>query len=1018
MPIYTGGLETLELEPEAVDPVPAIPEAAEPPKSKNKESSLPRTLEDHLADLNLEAFYMSMNFSCTEDSDLAEFERMNANICTDAVVGLSYSVCSRIESSFSKWADNFLAEYVIELTKKYALTNPLLIHDVQDFFLEIFQQGSVQEILKGVETAMDKYHGEMQSYFNKHVCVTPAKFENQHEEAKSNAARSLYRNCGRCVFDRGTSFFKIQYEKWNTQTKEFEREVSDFAYISVPKVELDAFVLSKLEKFQDLGPACMVEKMVESVMKVKTVNSGVSELVKKSVANCREKMAVCSARTKSKLWKRLLKILKEETASFRKILKVGSPYANVDRLIRTLRLHTFLEYERHILPEYQNKWTNRKSRKHAVTNESEPMEGITVAHCSSSITACAPGTGRKRGRKRKLLIGTAELSNVEIEKEKKQTQPQEILNKKFAMPVGTLAAIPPEVPATPVRPLPVDLAALFRSPLNTGNENQDFSPVPTVYPMSDSEAEASRSVKKTKIRRGPGSVASNQLFQSSVPPVSPPVENRAKDSDGFRVPMPSESLFSRNGKIRPPAERMAAPIPTTSHMLAIHFGMDCVRYGAWIENKEVFIVNEFDRVTTPSIISIVDSEVLIGEQVSEKICADYPETTWTFRDLLCKPLPSRKVYLKDFEVGTSRELIIALFLQTIQRNFEICYEASCSRLVIAIPFWFTIGQRQSVKDAAFIAGFTETHLITEPTCAAVQIATMEQEEKVDVNTMIILVLDKSHYSLASYQYVCGNVNMTGNNIGELAWISRPSNMTLGNTAYCGLGKGLVDLIKSSFRSDEENYGKHLRIVRSVADNESEYLQTAETVVKNAFPELEVSTQAVILSGALVYTEKLLAVENPELPLYLFCEKSPYDLKLIQGDQNQMLTLFEKWEPLGIQKWHLRTHEFDSIIEPTSITLVEPSDYMDKIFETGEVKINPKEVGTKSFFKLKVFKSFEGQILLELEEATETSKTVAGVKINIRGKYERVGIRFVRAHLPSSRIKLLADFLNDLKVNTC
>ncbi|WP_227134622.1 Hsp70 family protein [Halorubellus salinus] len=124
--------------------------------------------------------------------------------------------------------------------------------------------------------------------------------------------------------------------------------------------------------------------------------------------------------------------------------------------------------------------------------------------------------------------------------------------------------------------------------------------------------------------------------------------------------------------------------------------------------------NEGNRLT-PSVVHYdEDGDALVGRRAISREPAEPDQVIREIKRHMGEEDYTEKIQGKDFtppEVSTE-------ILQKLKRDAEEYLEDDVSEAVVTVPAYFTINQTAATKTAAENAGFDETHLLNEPTAAA------------------------------------------------------------------------------------------------------------------------------------------------------------------------------------------------------------------------------------------------------------------------------------------------------------
>ncbi len=129
--------------------------------------------------------------------------------------------------------------------------------------------------------------------------------------------------------------------------------------------------------------------------------------------------------------------------------------------------------------------------------------------------------------------------------------------------------------------------------------------------------------------------------------------------------------------------------------------------------KPKIIPNAEGNNTTPSVVSINNGEILVGEVARRQAIAN-PKNT--IRSIKRHMGENKKIQVDGKEYGP--EQISAMILQKLKKDAENYLGHEVKDVVITVPAYFEDAQRQATKDAGKIAGLDVKRIVNEPTAAA------------------------------------------------------------------------------------------------------------------------------------------------------------------------------------------------------------------------------------------------------------------------------------------------------------
>ncbi len=129
--------------------------------------------------------------------------------------------------------------------------------------------------------------------------------------------------------------------------------------------------------------------------------------------------------------------------------------------------------------------------------------------------------------------------------------------------------------------------------------------------------------------------------------------------------------------------------------------------------KAKIIPNSEGGNTTPSVVSIKDGEILVGEVARRQAVANPKNTVRSIKRLM----GTKETIEVEGKKYTPQE-ISAMILQKLKADAESYLGHKVTEAVITVPAYFEDAQRQSTKDAGKIAGLNVKRIVNEPTAAA------------------------------------------------------------------------------------------------------------------------------------------------------------------------------------------------------------------------------------------------------------------------------------------------------------
>src|SRR3989344_4713463 len=129
--------------------------------------------------------------------------------------------------------------------------------------------------------------------------------------------------------------------------------------------------------------------------------------------------------------------------------------------------------------------------------------------------------------------------------------------------------------------------------------------------------------------------------------------------------------------------------------------------------KQKIIQNSEGRNITPSVVSIKNGEIIVGE-IAKRNSIVNPRNTVRSIKRLMGTKEKIEIEGKDY----SPEEISAMILQKLKKDAEAYLGQEIKDAVITVPAYFNDAQRQATKDAGKIAGFDVKRIVNEPTAGS------------------------------------------------------------------------------------------------------------------------------------------------------------------------------------------------------------------------------------------------------------------------------------------------------------
>ena len=160
-----------------------------------------------------------------------------------------------------------------------------------------------------------------------------------------------------------------------------------------------------------------------------------------------------------------------------------------------------------------------------------------------------------------------------------------------------------------------------------------------------------------------------------------------------------------------------------SKIIGIDLGTTFSAVSVMEGGKPKIIPNSEGNNTIPSVVSIKDGEILVGEIARRQAVANPKNTIRSIKRLMGK---KEKIEVDGKKY--SPEQISAMVLQKLKKDAESYLGHEIKEAVITVPAYFEDAQRQATKDAGVIAGLDVKRIVNEPTAAALSYGLEKSKE--------------------------------------------------------------------------------------------------------------------------------------------------------------------------------------------------------------------------------------------------------------------------------------------------
>lgn len=166
-------------------------------------------------------------------------------------------------------------------------------------------------------------------------------------------------------------------------------------------------------------------------------------------------------------------------------------------------------------------------------------------------------------------------------------------------------------------------------------------------------------------------------------------------------------------------------------IVGIDLGTTNSLVGVYRDGKAELVPNRFGNFLTPSVVSITDEGIVVGDTAKE-IQAKHPKLS---ASAFKRFIGTEKIYQLGSYMMNSVDLS-ALVLKSLVEDAELHMGEKVEEAVISVPAYFNDRQKKATIEAARIAGIKVERLINEPTAASLAYHMNDRKEE-----NIIVIVD-------------------------------------------------------------------------------------------------------------------------------------------------------------------------------------------------------------------------------------------------------------------------------------
>ncbi|MCA0403768.1 MAG: Hsp70 family protein [Proteobacteria bacterium] len=158
-------------------------------------------------------------------------------------------------------------------------------------------------------------------------------------------------------------------------------------------------------------------------------------------------------------------------------------------------------------------------------------------------------------------------------------------------------------------------------------------------------------------------------------------------------------------------------------ILGIDLGTTNSAAAFWTKEGVQLIPNALGRFLTPSVVSVDQDMILVGEPALQRLVTYPDQTIANFK----RSMGTNTLFKLDNFTFRAEELS-ALILKQIKEDAESFLNQKVEEAIISVPAYFSDAQRKATKYAAELAGLKVERLINEPTAAGIAYGLQENIE--------------------------------------------------------------------------------------------------------------------------------------------------------------------------------------------------------------------------------------------------------------------------------------------------
>lgn len=188
--------------------------------------------------------------------------------------------------------------------------------------------------------------------------------------------------------------------------------------------------------------------------------------------------------------------------------------------------------------------------------------------------------------------------------------------------------------------------------------------------------------------------------------------------------------------------------------IAVEFAIDEVRVGYYKQGTFQLILSDSGEDSTLKLLSVdSDNQIHIGNSALNH------KPVHNIDHLFSDVSKLHLIAIDGIETPVRMEVIVGMFFHKLKKNIELELEASWNSILVTLPLHYHSIHRQCVRDAVFLAGFKNCHLLNDTSAMAFYFAYMPSYIGPGNKYLLSAVGTESYFNCGIYSLHSGRVEM-------------------------------------------------------------------------------------------------------------------------------------------------------------------------------------------------------------------------------------------------------------------